>query len=147
MDAVPNWHAVLKHVSDARELNKELRRNLARGAIEFLLEAHAESNGQIDLLPAMDPEELAKGREGEPVVVELREFDLGSEKGINDLCDMFVEQPRRGWPDMFRRRRKRVPDASDDWLPARIRREALTVGRNDRCPCGSGHKYKKCCGR
>jgi hypothetical protein len=21
-----------------------------------------------------------------------------------------------------------------------------TVGRNDRCPCGSGKKYKKCCG-
>jgi len=22
-----------------------------------------------------------------------------------------------------------------------------TVGRNDTCPCGSGKKYKKCCGR
>ena len=21
------------------------------------------------------------------------------------------------------------------------------VGRNDSCPCGSGKKYKKCCGR
>ncbi|MBQ4093042.1 MAG: SEC-C domain-containing protein, partial [Firmicutes bacterium] len=21
-----------------------------------------------------------------------------------------------------------------------------TVGRNDPCPCGSGKKYKKCCG-
>ena len=21
------------------------------------------------------------------------------------------------------------------------------VGRNERCPCGSGKKYKKCCGR
>jgi uncharacterized protein YecA (UPF0149 family) len=21
------------------------------------------------------------------------------------------------------------------------------VGRNDPCPCGSGKKYKKCCGR
>jgi len=26
-----------------------------------------------------------------------------------------------------------------------IRREA-TPGRNDPCPCGSGKKYKKCCG-
>ena len=23
---------------------------------------------------------------------------------------------------------------------------AKTVGRNDPCPCGSGKKYKKCCG-
>ncbi|MBS0212938.1 MAG: UPF0149 family protein [Proteobacteria bacterium] len=27
-----------------------------------------------------------------------------------------------------------------------IRREAPKVGRNDPCPCGSGRKYKKCCG-
>ena len=24
---------------------------------------------------------------------------------------------------------------------------AAKVGRNDPCPCGSGKKYKKCCGR
>lgn len=27
-----------------------------------------------------------------------------------------------------------------------IRREVERVGRNDQCPCGSGKKYKKCCG-
>ncbi len=37
------------------------------------------------------------------------------------------------------------------WLPARkagstVRREDAKVGRNDDCPCGSGKKYKKCCG-
>ena len=26
-------------------------------------------------------------------------------------------------------------------------REAPKVGRNDLCPCGSGKKYKKCCGK
>jgi preprotein translocase subunit SecA len=28
-----------------------------------------------------------------------------------------------------------------------IRRHEAKVGRNDPCPCGSGQKYKKCCGR
>jgi uncharacterized protein len=28
-----------------------------------------------------------------------------------------------------------------------FRREAAKVGRNDLCPCGSGRKYKQCCGR
>jgi len=28
-----------------------------------------------------------------------------------------------------------------------IRRDAPKVGRNDPCPCGSGKKYKNCCGR
>jgi hypothetical protein len=27
-----------------------------------------------------------------------------------------------------------------------LRRETKTVGRNEPCPCGSGKKYKKCCG-
>ena len=26
-------------------------------------------------------------------------------------------------------------------------RKGQKVGRNDPCPCGSGKKYKKCCGR
>lgn len=28
-----------------------------------------------------------------------------------------------------------------------VRREAPRVGRNDPCPCGSGKKYKQCCGK
>ena len=31
--------------------------------------------------------------------------------------------------------------------PEPVRRSGPRVGRNDRCPCGSGKKYKKCCGR
>ena len=28
-----------------------------------------------------------------------------------------------------------------------VRREMPKVGRNQPCPCGSGKKYKNCCGR
>jgi preprotein translocase subunit SecA len=31
--------------------------------------------------------------------------------------------------------------------PATIKRQGEKVGRNDPCPCGSGKKYKKCCGQ
>lgn len=31
-------------------------------------------------------------------------------------------------------------------VPAPVRREAPKVGRNDPCPCGSGRKFKQCCG-
>ena len=31
--------------------------------------------------------------------------------------------------------------------PEPYERESPKVGRNDPCPCGSGKKYKKCCGR
>ncbi|MEW6333740.1 MAG: SEC-C metal-binding domain-containing protein, partial [Thermodesulfobacteriota bacterium] len=34
----------------------------------------------------------------------------------------------------------------DTPAPSTVRRESAKVGRNDPCPCGSGKKYKKCCG-
>jgi uncharacterized protein YecA (UPF0149 family) len=41
--------------------------------------------------------------------------------------------------------------AHDYWFESRInrvpqKREAAKTGRNDPCPCGSGRKYKSCCG-
>jgi tetratricopeptide (TPR) repeat protein len=35
---------------------------------------------------------------------------------------------------------------SDEPVDMPVRRETPKVGRNDPCPCGSGKKYKKCCG-
>ncbi|MGI6129909.1 MAG: preprotein translocase subunit SecA [bacterium] len=35
----------------------------------------------------------------------------------------------------------------DSGLPKPYRREGKKIGRNDPCPCGSGKKYKRCCGR
>ncbi len=45
-----------------------------------------------------------------------------------------------------------IPAIHRYWLPLRksavttVQREAPKVGRNDDCPCGSGKKFKKCCG-
>lgn len=43
-------------------------------------------------------------------------------------------------------------DAHDHWLeqrlkPATVRRAEPKLGRNDACSCGSGKKYKQCCGK
>ncbi|PWB46887.1 MAG: hypothetical protein C3F18_12285, partial [Nitrosomonadales bacterium] len=45
-----------------------------------------------------------------------------------------------------------IGDIHQFWLarrstPETIRREAPKTGRNDPCPCGSGKKYKQCCGK
>jgi hypothetical protein len=37
-------------------------------------------------------------------------------------------------------------DHPEDAPPQPIRRAEPKIGRNDPCPCGSGKKYKKCCG-
>jgi len=36
--------------------------------------------------------------------------------------------------------------ATGDGKPAPVRREGRKIGRNESCPCGSGKKYKRCCG-
>jgi preprotein translocase subunit SecA len=37
-------------------------------------------------------------------------------------------------------------DTVETPYPSTIRNTGDRVGRNDPCPCGSGKKYKKCCG-
>lgn len=45
-----------------------------------------------------------------------------------------------------------IPHIYRYWLPHRksavetVQRDGPKIGRNDDCPCGSGKKYKKCCG-
>jgi uncharacterized protein YecA (UPF0149 family) len=38
-----------------------------------------------------------------------------------------------------------APEAAQ--APKTFHNEKAPVGRNDSCPCGSGKKYKKCCGK
>lgn len=45
-----------------------------------------------------------------------------------------------------------IPEIHRFWLPQRksgiatVMRDSPKIGRNDECPCGSGKKFKKCCG-
>ncbi|HSG70715.1 MAG TPA: DUF1186 domain-containing protein, partial [Planctomycetaceae bacterium] len=46
-------------------------------------------------------------------------------------------------------KKSRNPDFSPEtsFAPMTIRNTSPKVGRNDPCPCGSGKKFKKCCGQ
>jgi uncharacterized protein len=44
----------------------------------------------------------------------------------------------------FREQREAYADVSFERQS--LRRSTPKIGRNDPCPCGSGRKYKKCCG-
>ncbi len=43
--------------------------------------------------------------------------------------------------------RQVVENRGDDDTPVQPVRVKQAVGRNDPCPCGSGKKYKRCCGK
>jgi preprotein translocase subunit SecA len=49
-------------------------------------------------------------------------------------------------PPQKRRKVLHMTHGGDAEQPATVRRKGKKIGRNDPCPCGSGKKYKKCCG-
>jgi uncharacterized protein len=76
------------------------------------------------------------------------------EGGLNYLCEgyrMFfshIDRPMRVMADLLRQ--GRYADEVMPMLAMEDKAEGKTTakrGRNDPCPCGSGLKYKKCCGR
>ena len=71
---------------------------------------------------------------------ELRPGPIGPEKREEIIVHMaagIVHAYR-----YFRSHRRRAGNLSE----VRPRRIAGKIGRNERCPCGSGKKYKRCCG-
>ena len=58
-------------------------------------------------------------------------------------ADWLYELPQ--WDNIFSEE-KRKELYKEQKASGTIRKEKK-IGRNDPCPCGSGKKYKKCCGR
>jgi uncharacterized protein len=75
------------------------------------------------------------------------------EAGLNYLCAGYklffkhIDLHMRFMADELRHRR--APANVMEWVRDQERQaqEGRTPGRNDPCPCGSGKKFKKCCGR
>jgi uncharacterized protein len=67
-----------------------------------------------------------------------------AEAGRHYLCAgyrQFYEHSRAGFIELSNRLKGRPGPGDEDVKVSR------SVGRNDPCPCGSGKKYKQCCGR
>jgi uncharacterized protein len=70
----------------------------------------------------------------EPISAAMRErLIIGAAAGVVAIYDYFEAE--------------RVLGARQHDLASTFRRDAPKVGRNELCPCGSGKKYKHCCGR
>ncbi len=61
---------------------------------------------------------------------------------------LFKLRPVEKEPEEIKPKKQVIYTNRDDSVSQKtIRRDAAKVGRNDACPCGSGQKYKKCCGK
>jgi hypothetical protein len=81
-----------------------------------------------------DPEELAARR---------KRFLGGEDSALYQLAQLLGTAGPAA-PSTASKPAKPLSELSDQIQPLR---SARTVGRNDPCPCGSGKKYKKCCGK
>jgi preprotein translocase subunit SecA len=80
-------------------------------------------------------------------------FELfqGLDSRINEeiLLTFSRIQIRRERPEELSPQKRRAMQLSHGDAAVRtepIKRASQKIGRNDLCPCGSGKKYKKCCG-
>ena len=64
----------------------------------------------------------------------------GVSTSVDDLEEAFQRRKRRELEQA------RMAGAGDRQPVQQVVRTSAKVGRNDPCPCGSGKKYKKCCG-
>lgn len=87
-------------------------------------------------------------------LVEIRDSILPQFETVDEGCVQTAADRRADWAAAIIRlclnkepsTRMEYRDIADEPVVCPVQRETR-VGRNDPCPCGSGRKYKKCCGR
>lgn len=121
-----------------------------KGAIDYILDTHV-PEGIEDL----DRREIESwSRDSQWLGLEILSTEAGGPGDGTGKVE-FVANYHRGGKDhrhheiaVFQRRDGRwLFEDGVDAPGVTYRREAPKTHRNDPCPCGSGKKYKKCCGR
>jgi preprotein translocase subunit SecA len=70
-------------------------------------------------------------------------FDLSRQEMVHEERGQFQGMPQQQGMEVSPEYEGQLPEEKVHTY----KRETPKVGRNDPCPCGSGKKYKKCCGR
>jgi len=74
--------------------------------------------------------------------------DKNTKKMVESLRELWMNSPREAFGG--KTPLELMDENPELALPGKVetfRRETPKIGRNDLCPCGSGKKYKKCCGK
>jgi len=93
--------------------------------------------GQLDPLREYQKESFALF---EGLMERIREETLLTLSRIHLLRQRPEEMPRQ------KKRAMQLSHGDEGAKPETVKRKGRKIGRNDPCPCGSGKKYKKCCG-
>jgi hypothetical protein len=110
-----------------------------------------------DLYPDLVYEDIKQAFEDDLIdlmVIDLKWVDEAMAKGKEAVIEALKADPRQDfikdtiaemqWWDAFQTAKPIKQLKRDN---GQVVREGRKVGRNDPCPCGSGLKYKRCCGK
>jgi SEC-C motif-containing protein len=115
----------------------------------------AYATGEVDYLvstedPPGDRAAIARWvKEARFTGLEVLSLEAGGEddeEGVVEFRARYIEAGE----ERLHQERSRFRKIDGRWCfvqGARPKKSESTPGRNDPCPCGSGKKYKKCCGR
>ena len=126
------------------QLDEGLGRDIFGPLLELVAEIEVNTGYRIELLSPSEEYLDIKREAKEPVALELLPLDPGKPGDFEQMYHLFRHgslpkgRPEQRWEEPeFDSRRPAYTE------PIRVSK----VGRNDTCPCGSGKKYKRCCGR
>ncbi len=124
-------------------MDDQLRRGIFSSMLEQAQIIEEKTGEKVEIFPSATPEELKK--RNEPVIVDLINLDLSQPDDFDVAYHMFRGEKL---PQMPVRPNLMLEDQNDteETRPAPVVK-GKKIGRNEPCPCGSGKKYKKCCGR
>jgi SWIM/SEC-C metal-binding protein len=90
-----------------------------------------------------DGKKMAKlGTEKRPAVVNVQ-----TKERLNEVASIFEKKDWKYTIELEPDKPEDITDLEILLNPPKTMIAEKKVGRNDPCPCGSGHKYKKCCGK
>lgn len=78
---------------------------------------------------------------------------MGGENDTEGVVEFSATYTRKGFKDVhleqahFKKENGKWLYSHGSLIPTTIIRSEKKVGRNEKCPCGSGKKYKQCCGK
>jgi len=120
---------------EEEEWRTQRGRNDRRGAF-----GPVEADQAMGRLKVLDPWEVESDEDMEDDVEDEIEDDL-EDNFEEDLKNEAEDAARAGAPSRV------ADDVPDNRSEVPFRRAEPKIGRNAPCPCGSGKKYKKCCGK
>jgi len=144
-----NWKEYLREIDDLREgiswrayAQKdpliEFQHEAFRMFSELMVTIDEQVAERVMKISAMEEQHMKRVFQPGNEVFEHREYSaIGMPTAGQD--DVYDTAPAGTPPPVAGPGAPRVKEAT-------FKRESPKVGRNDPCPCGSGRKYKKCCG-